>query len=78
MIQMNSDIVYVRSYSGSLIPMKKVMLVTTDPNTGKVVQEVPLADLLEKLMYHNMNSFEKTDRHWRELESQDMVKGVKS
>ena len=78
MIQMNSDIVYVRSYNGSLVPVNKVMLVTTDPNTGKVVQEVPLADLIEKLMHHNMNSFEKTEHHWRDVENYDIIAKIKS
>lgn len=73
MIQMNSDIIYVRSYNGSLVPLNKVMLVTTDPNSGKVLQEVPLADLIEKLMHHNMNSFEKTECHWRDVENYDVI-----
>lgn len=77
MIQMNSDIVYVRSYNGSLVPLSKVMLVTTDPNSGKVLQEVPLANLIEKLMHHNMNSFEKTECDLRDVENYDIVTKAK-
>lgn len=77
MIQMNSDIVYVRSYNGSLVPLNKVMLVTTDPNSGKVLQEVPLANLIEKLMHHNMNSFEKTECDLRDVENYDIVTKAK-
>ena len=75
---MNSNIVHIRSYNGSLVPINKVMLVTTDPNTGKVLQEVPLVDLIEKLMHHNMNCFEKTERHWRDVENYDIIQKVKT
>lgn len=77
MIQMNSDIVYVRSYNGSLVPVSKVMLVTTDPNTGKVLQEVPLAVLIEKLMHHNMNSFQQAHCDWRDVENYDIIAKAK-
>jgi len=74
---MNSNIIHIRAYNGSLVPINKVMLVTTDPNTGKILQEVPLADLIEKLMYHNMNSFERTEMPFRDLESYDIIQQVK-
>lgn len=77
MVEMNSNIIHIRSYNGSLVPINKVMLVTTDPNTGKILQEVPLADLIEKLMYHNMNSFERTEMPFRDLESYDIIQQVK-
>jgi hypothetical protein len=70
---MNTGIVYIRAYNGSLIPISKVNLVTTDPNTGKVVQEVSLQHCIEKLMYHNMNNFEKIKDDWKNLDNYSIV-----
>jgi hypothetical protein len=76
MIEPNANIIYIRAYNGSLIPISRVQLVTTDPNTGDVVQEVPMLDIIEKLMHHNMNYFEKTERSWKKIEEYDMLQKV--
>lgn len=69
----NPDIIYVRIYGGSLIPLSKVELVTTDPNNGKVSQEIPLEFCIKKLMHHNMNNFETTDTNWTKLDNYNIV-----
>ena len=70
---MNSDIVYIRAFNGSLIPIGKVSLVTTDPNSGKILQEIPLESCINKLMYYNMNNFEKIRDDWKELDNYNIV-----
>ena len=74
---MNSNIVYIRAYNGSLIPISKVNLVTTDPNNGKVVQEISLLHCIEKLMHHNMNNFEKIKDDWKDLDNYNIVENKK-
>lgn len=69
----NPDIIYVRIYNGSLIPLSKANLVTTDPNNGKVTQEIPLEFCIKKLMHHNMNNFETTDTNWTKLDNYNIV-----
>lgn len=66
---MNTNIIYIRAYNGSLIPISKVNLVTTDPNTGKIVQEITLECCIEKLIHHNMNNYEKIKDNWLELDN---------
>lgn len=70
---MNSNIIYVRAYNGSLIPISKVNLVTTDPNNGKVTQEIPLELCINKLMHHNMNNFETTENDWHKIDNYNIV-----
>jgi hypothetical protein len=69
----NKNIIYIRIYGGSLIPLDKVELVTTDPNNGKVLQEIPLSVPIEKLMHHNMNNFVQSPSNWNKLNSYDIV-----
>jgi hypothetical protein len=69
----NSDIIFVRLYGGSLIPISKVQIVTTDPNNGKVQQEIPLELCINKLMYHNMNNFETIENNWHKLDNYNIV-----
>ena len=47
----NPDIIFVRTYNGTLIPISRVQLVTTDPNNGKVTQEIPLEFCIKRLMH---------------------------
>jgi hypothetical protein len=70
---MNTDIIYIRAYNGSLIPISKVNLVTTDPNNGKITQEIPLEFCINKLMHHNMNNFESTESDWRKIDNYNIV-----
>lgn len=70
---MNTDIIYIRAYNGSLIPISKVNLVTTDPNNGKITQEIPLEVCINKLMHHNMNNFESTESDWRKIDNYNIV-----
>jgi hypothetical protein len=70
---MNSNIIYIRAYNGSLIPISKVNLVTTDPNNGKVTQEIPLEFCINKLMHHNMNNFEKTENDWHKIDNYNVL-----
>lgn len=73
----NMDIIYIRSYNGSLIPIKNVQLVTLDPNKGNILQEIPMTFLIEKLMYHNMNDFVEIKDNWKQLDNYEMVKDKK-
>jgi len=74
MIEPNLNIIHIRAYNGSLIPVNKVMLVTTDPNTGSVIQEISMVDIIQKLMHHNINHFEKTELSWKKIEEYDILK----
>lgn len=76
MDDMNTDIIFIRLYGGSLIPISKVNLVTVDPNSGKPTQELPLIKCIEDLMQYNMHSFQKIKENWTDLESYDIVKKV--
>ena len=38
----NTDIIFIRAYGGQLIPLSRVNLVTVDPNSGKMAQEMSL------------------------------------
>lgn len=71
---MNTNIIFVRVF-GQLIPVDNVTLVQKDPNSGKIVQEIPLSRPLEDLMEYNLTSFVKihNNRHeWAAaLESKD-------
>ena len=48
-------------------------LVTTDPNNGKVTQEIPLEFCIKKLMHHNMNNFETTEDNWQKIDNYNIV-----
>lgn len=74
---MNTNIIYIRAYNGSLIPINKVNLVTTDPNNGKIVQEITLESCIEKLIHHNMNNYEKIRDNWVELDNYNIVEKKK-
>lgn len=69
----NPDIIYVRAYNSSLVPMSKVNIVTIDPNNGQVSQEIPLQFCIEKLIYENLNSFEKLKSSWNELDDYNLL-----
>lgn len=69
----NSDIIFIRAYNGSLIPISKVSLVTTDPNNGKIVQEIPLEFCVDKLVHNNMNNFEDVKDNWTQLDNYNIV-----
>jgi len=77
MTEVNKDILYIRSYGGSLIPINKVNLVMTDPNTGKITQEVSLSSVVEKLVQYNLNSFVKTEQNWKSIEEYELLYKVK-
>jgi hypothetical protein len=69
----NPDIIFVRTYNGTLIPITRVQLVTTDPNNGKVQQEIPLEFCIKKLMHHNMNNYETTEDNWQKIDNYNIV-----
>lgn len=69
----NPDIIYVRIFGGTLIPLSRVSLVTTNPNNGKVVQEIPLEFCVNKLVHNNMNNFEDVKDNWKELDNYNIV-----
>lgn len=73
---LNTDIIYIRTYGGTLIPISKVSLVTVDPNNGKMVQEIPLTKCILDLMHYNMHSYEKTKETWTELDNYSIVQKV--
>ncbi len=54
---MNKNIMYVRVW-GQLISISQINFVQIDPNNkNKITQEVPLEDVIEKLVKNNMNNF---------------------
>lgn len=69
----NMDIIFVRSWSGQLVPINKCTIVTVDPNTGKVTQEIPLVNCIRDLMHNNMNNFEKLKETWQFLDNYEML-----
>jgi hypothetical protein len=70
----NMDIIYVRAYNGgSLIPIRNVKLVTVDPNSGNIVQEIPMIKCVEDLMQYNMHNFVRSKEDWQELDSYSIV-----
>ena len=73
----NMNIIYIRAYNGSLIPIKNVQLVTIDPNRSVVTQEIPMTHIMEKLMHHNMNNFVETKDNWKELDNYSMLERKK-
>lgn len=54
----NNDIMFIRVY-GKLVPIHKVDFVQVDPNKGHIVQDMPLAQPINLLMYMNMHDFIK-------------------
>lgn len=62
---MNTDVMFVRvpTLTGTvLVPVNKVSLVQVSPNNHKqVVQDVPMVDVLDSLVQHNLTSFVRTD-----------------
>ena len=77
MTNSNMDIIYIRAYNGSLIPIDKVKLVTVDPNSGKIVNEIPLTTCIEKIIHTNLNNFNVPNEKWRQLDNYNMIEGVK-
>lgn len=63
----NTNIMYVRLYGGQLIPLNKVNFVQVDPNNGNIVQEIPLNEPINKLMWHNMHDYNKPLEDWHDL-----------
>lgn len=75
---MNKDIIYLRAYGGSLIPLNKVNLVTVDPNKNHIItQELPLSRVLEHLYRLNEHYIISQDKSWDELEEYALVKQLK-
>ena len=72
----NMEIIFVRSWSGQLVPINKCTIVTVDPNTGKVSQEIPLVNCIRDLMHHNMNNFEKAKESWKLLDDYEVLSKV--
>jgi hypothetical protein len=54
----NNDIMFIRVY-GKLVPIHKVDFVQVDPNKGHIVQDMPLTQPINLLMYMNMHDFIK-------------------
>jgi len=54
----NNDVMFVRVY-GKLVPIHKVDFVQVDPNKGHIVQDMPLTQPINLLMYMNMHDFVK-------------------
>jgi hypothetical protein len=52
----NNDVMYIRVY-GKLVPINKVDFVQLDPNKGHIVQDMPLSQPINLLMYMNMHDF---------------------
>jgi hypothetical protein len=63
----NKDVMFVRVY-GRLIPIEKIDFVQIDPNKGNIVQDIPLLEPIQKLMWHNLHSFNKPLEDWIDLE----------
>lgn len=56
----NNGVLFVRIY-GRLISIAEVDFVQTDPNTGQIVQELPLTEPINRLMWNNLNNFIETN-----------------
>lgn len=54
----NNSVMYIRVY-GNLVPINKVNFVQVNPNNSKIVQEMPLTEPINLLMYMNMHDFIK-------------------
>jgi hypothetical protein len=52
----NNDVMFIRVY-GKLVPIHKVDFVQVDPNKGHIVQDMPLTQPINLLMYMNMHDF---------------------
>lgn len=52
----NNNVMYVRVY-GNLVPINKVNFVQINPNNKNIVQEMPLTEPINLLMYMNMHDF---------------------
>lgn len=76
MLNYNPDIIFIRAYNGSLIPISKVNLVTIDPNNGKVIQEIPFDFFVQKLIHHNMNNFENARTNWKQIDNYDIMEKI--
>lgn len=74
---MNKKIIYIRSYGGNIIPIDKVNLVTLDPNTQKIVQELPLSQVLEHLYRLNQHFIVSNDKDWHHLEDYNLIQHLK-
>jgi hypothetical protein len=69
----NKDVMFVRVY-GRLIPIEKIDFVQIDPNKGNIVQDIPLLEPIQKLMWHNLHNFNKPLEDWRDLEQKPEFK----
>lgn len=66
MIVGNNEVMYVR-VRGQLFPIDKVDFVQIDPNNFNIVQDIPLSQAINKLMWHNLHDYNKPIEDWREL-----------
>ena len=73
MSDINKQIIFVRSYNGALVPIDKVKLVTVDPNTAKIIQEIPLLGCIERLIHINMHNYEATKNTLDQLYNDDYL-----
>jgi hypothetical protein len=73
----NKDVMFVRVY-GRLVPIEKIDFVQVDPNTNNIVQDVPLLEPIEKLMWHNLHNYTKPNQDWRELEEKPEFKLIQN
>ena len=73
----NMNIIYIRAYNGNLIAIDKVKLVTVDPNSGMIVNELPLATCIEKIIQTNLNNFNTPNEKWQQLDKYNMIEGAK-
>lgn len=52
----NNEVLFIRVY-GRLVPIDKVDFVQVDPNRGQIIQDVPLSEPINLLMYKHMHDF---------------------
>lgn len=73
----NKDVMFVRVY-GRLVPIEKIDFVQVDPNTGNIVQDIPLLQPIEKLMWHNLHNYTKPIQDWQDLEEKPEFKLIQN
>lgn len=62
----NNAIMFIR-VNNRLYSIKDVAFVQIDPNTSKITQDIPLAKLINKLMWYNNQTFEQPNQDWRKM-----------
>ena len=73
----NKDVMFIRVY-GRLVPIEKIDFVQVDPNTGNIVQDIPLLEPIDKLMWDNLHNYTKPIQDWLELEEKPEFKLIQN